>query len=332
MRVFSNGKNEGNVTDAIWLCCGNCQVIPLNPRLRGHVPELECAIQRGISARPDWQRQDFYILELRTGCAYIHVRENMNIVYLVAYSSSNPLNTSTARISSETIEEDAAKKMPEDKSHAVSVHNNRSNWLSKLSRVVRMDLSQVEFLGHVLSRAFHNEPRAIYVLPDEAARSAVLPRFFKSVAIRASQMYGETYTTTGVNGGALWIGPGYASSLGRVLKTGMLEMPLKLGRSTLKRWINLSAHVQWVHRRLVAGPHWYLMTLGVEPSIAEPVIAGALIQPVLSLADSDRLPCYLETFRERDLPFYEEYGFRIFGVGRVPGGGPVFWSMMRAAQ
>jgi hypothetical protein len=70
MRVFSNGKNEGNVTDAIWLCCGNYQVVPLNPRLRGHIPELECAIQRGISARPDWQRQDFYILELRTGCAY----------------------------------------------------------------------------------------------------------------------------------------------------------------------------------------------------------------------------------------------------------------------
>jgi len=230
------------------------------------------------------------------------------------------------------IEEDAATNMPEDKSDAVRVRDARSNWLSKLSRVMRMDLSQVEFLGRVLSRAFHNEPSAIYVIPDEAARSALLPRFFKSVAIRTSQMYGEIYTTAAVNGGALWISPGYASSLGRVLKTGLLEMPLKVGRSTLKRWINLSAQVQWVHRRLVAGPHWYLMTLGVEPSNVEPVIAGALIQPGLSLADSDQLPCYLETFRERDLPFYEEHGFRIFGVGRVPSGGPVFWSMMRAAR
>jgi hypothetical protein len=106
MRVFSNGKNEGNVTDAIWLRCGNYQVIPLNPRLRGHIPELECAIQRGISARPDLQRQDFYILQLRSGWAYIHVRENVNTVYLVAYSSSNPPHASSARISSEMIEED----------------------------------------------------------------------------------------------------------------------------------------------------------------------------------------------------------------------------------
>ena len=89
MRVFSDGKNEGNVTDAIWLRYANYEVIPLNPRLRGHIPELECAIQRGISALPDWQRQDFYTLELRSGWAYIHVREKTKTVYLVAYCSNS---------------------------------------------------------------------------------------------------------------------------------------------------------------------------------------------------------------------------------------------------
>jgi hypothetical protein len=34
------------------------------------------------------------------------VRENVNTVYLVAYSSSNPPHASSARISSEMIEED----------------------------------------------------------------------------------------------------------------------------------------------------------------------------------------------------------------------------------
>src|SRR5262249_4482826 len=100
-----------------------------------------------------------------------------------------------------------------------------------------MDLSQVELMGRVLSRAFHNEPSARYVLPNEPGRSAALPRFFKSVPIRTSQMYREIYTTARVNGGAP--AQGYASSFGRVLKTGILEMPLKVGRSTLKRWINL---------------------------------------------------------------------------------------------
>jgi ribosomal protein S18 acetylase RimI-like enzyme len=332
MRVFTDDKNEENVTDAIWLCRRNYQVIPLNPRLQPHILELECAIQRGISVRRDSQRDDFYILERRSGWVYIHVRENSKIVYLIAHSSSNHPYTAAARTGSQIMEEDTAVRIPGEKSHAVGVRHSDSNWLSKLSRVVRMDMSQVEFLGLTLSRAFQNEPSATYVLPDQAARSTVLPRFFKSVAIRTSQLCGEIYTTQDVTGGALWISPGYASSFGRVLKTGVMAMGLKFGRSTLKRWVNLSAHMQWVHRRLLAEPHWYLMSLAVERSDAGRLIAGALIQPVLSQADSDRLPCYVETFRERDLSFYEEHGFRIFGVGRVPSDGPVFWSMMRAPQ
>jgi hypothetical protein len=332
MRVFIDDKNEENVTDALWFCRPNYRVIALNPRLQGHILELECAIQRGISVRRDSQRHDFYILELRSGCVYIHVRENAKIVYLIAHSSSNHPNTAVARTGSQIMEEDPTAKIPEKKSHAVGVRHSDSNWLSKLSRVGRMDMSQVEYLGLTLSRAFHNEPSATYVLPDESARSAVLPRFFKSVAIRTSQLCGEIYTTQDVTGGALWISPQYASGFGRVLNTGILAMPLKFGRSTLKRWINLSAHMQWVHRRLLSEAHWYLMSLAVERSDADRLIAGALIQPVLSQADSDRLPCYVETFRERDLSFYEEHGFRIFGVGRVPSGGPVFWSMMRAPQ
>jgi hypothetical protein len=68
---------------------------------------------------------------------------------------------------------------------------------------------------------------------------------------------------------------------------------------------------------------------GVEASKPEKAIAGALIEPVLSRADSDGLPCYLETFDERDLPFYEERCFRIAGAGRIPGGGPNFWALMK---
>jgi hypothetical protein len=120
MRDFSNDK-EGNAADAIWLRGRNYQVVSLNPRLRGHIPELECAIQRGISAWPDSQRHDFYILDLRSGRVYIHVHENAKIVYLVAYSSSKPPSASAARASSEMIEEDAARKMLEDKSYAVGV-------------------------------------------------------------------------------------------------------------------------------------------------------------------------------------------------------------------
>src|SRR5262245_45530467 len=109
MRVFSNDKNEREIIEAVWLRGPNYQVVPLNRRLRGHIPELECAIQGGISAFPDSRRPDFYELELRSGCAYIHVRESAKIVYLVAYSSSKPPIASSG-IRSQMIEETQPQK------------------------------------------------------------------------------------------------------------------------------------------------------------------------------------------------------------------------------
>jgi hypothetical protein len=191
-----------------------------------------------------------------------------------------------------------------------------------------MEKPQAESLGMVLSRAFYNDPRVGYILPDETARRAVLPWYFRSVAIRTSQLWGEVYTTAEVDGGALWISPKYASTFARMLKTKLFAMPFKLDGSSFTRWINLTSHLQWVHRRLVEGPHWYLMALGIEPS-KSPEIAGTLIEPVLYRADFDHVTCYTEAFSEDDLPLYEKYGFRIAGVGRIPGGGPSFWSLTR---
>jgi hypothetical protein len=50
---------------------------------------------------------------------------------------------------------------------------------------------------------------------------------------------------------------------------------------------------------------------------------------LLSQADSQRLPCYVETFSERHIPFYERHGFRIAGGGKIAASGPDFWALIR---
>jgi hypothetical protein len=78
-------KHERKATDAaIWLFLENYHVMPLNPRLAGHSSEIERAIP-GIPAQPDWRRHNFYEVELESGWAYIHVRDQAKTVYLVAH-------------------------------------------------------------------------------------------------------------------------------------------------------------------------------------------------------------------------------------------------------
>ncbi len=73
-------------SDTTWLRISHYKVAALNPKLAGRVPELKHALESGLSACPDTSRENFYDVELRAGWAYIHVRDDTQTVYLVAYS------------------------------------------------------------------------------------------------------------------------------------------------------------------------------------------------------------------------------------------------------
>jgi hypothetical protein len=192
--------------------------------------------------------------------------------------------------------------------------------------------AQFASLEAVLTGAFYHEPRVAYVLPAEAARRDVLPLFFRSVVIPATQACGEICTTPQMEGASLWISPGRFSALVQVVRTRMQALQLKLGPSSLRRWISLSSHMEKVHRQLAQDPHWYLLALGIKPSDVDQRLedlSSVLIDPVLSRADRNHHACYVENFDEARLSFYEAHGFRIAGAGKAPGEGPSFWVLIR---
>jgi hypothetical protein len=71
--------------DTIWLRA-DYDVAPLNARLSARLPELKRALESGVPAYPDSSRRNFYDVELPSGWAYIHIRDDKQTVYLVAYS------------------------------------------------------------------------------------------------------------------------------------------------------------------------------------------------------------------------------------------------------
>jgi hypothetical protein len=50
---------------------------------------------------------------------------------------------------------------------------------------------------------------------------------------------------------------------------------------------------------------------------------------MLARADHERIPCYLETFLARNVPFYQRHGFKVVVEGTVPESGLAFWTMRR---
>lgn len=56
----------------------------------------------------------------------------------------------------------------------------------------------------------------------------------------------------------------------------------------------------------------YLWFIGVDPLYQRSGIGSRLLKEVIADAGAKGLPIYLETSTERNLPWYQRFGFRIY--------------------
>jgi GNAT superfamily N-acetyltransferase len=195
---------------------------------------------------------------------------------------------------------------------------------------VRMSEGQVEESGIVLGRAFFDDPMMLYIMPDEQLRGDVLP-WFMGRGAHYGHLFGEVYTTPGtVEGNAVWLPPGETElNEERMVRVGFPEMPGRMGEEAFGRFMGLMGLMDELHKKAVPPEHWYLMILGVDPPRQGQGVGGALIQPVLARADAAKVPCYLETMKTRNVPFYRKHGFDVVVEDDTPDGGLHFWTMRR---
>jgi ribosomal protein S18 acetylase RimI-like enzyme len=191
----------------------------------------------------------------------------------------------------------------------------------------RLTLEEVPEASAMMARAFRDDPFVRLLAPDEAALRRMGSRFV-GVVVAYCARYGEVWTVRDLAGAACWLPPGATSPTPwRMLRTGMLTMPFSLGITGFQRFNAVVSYAEKLHKASVAGPHWYLWGLGVEPSRQGQGIGGALLRPVLERAAGQ--PCYLETQNAANLPFYERLGFRVAEAGEAPGTGLTVWAMVR---
>ncbi len=187
---------------------------------------------------------------------------------------------------------------------------------------VRRDLAA---LARVLSRAFLDDPLACYLISRDRSRAAGLRRFF-SVEMRTIFLpRGAIYTTEGREGAAIWAPPDMARrDLHDFIR--LFPMLMYVGPGDLGRTQRLFGHLDMARPTY---PHWYLATLGTEPSLQGRGIGSGLLQEVLARCDEEGLPAYLESSKERNVPFYRRHGWEVVQELRVEPQAPPLWLMLR---
>ena len=192
-----------------------------------------------------------------------------------------------------------------------------------MSAVRRLAAADRDATARMLARAFDDDPLALYIFPGDRVRPAGLRSFF---TIQLRHMFlpaGESYVTDDVSSVALWVPPGRAP-LGAAAALRLAPL-LRHTRTRTPQTLRLLAAVDSRHPRQ---PHYYLGVLGTDPPAQGKGLGSAVMEPVLKRCDSEGIPAYLESSKERNVPFYRRHGFEVTEELRLPGAPPL-WLMWR---
>jgi ribosomal protein S18 acetylase RimI-like enzyme len=197
--------------------------------------------------------------------------------------------------------------------------------------------ADVRELSATLGRAFFDDPVAMWMLPGENTRTARLGKFFATMT-RHHHLTGggvevavaETTAGTKISAAALWDPPDrWQHSVGeqlRMLPSFLVGFGLRLaiGRK-------LTELLELMKRQHPEEPHWYLATIGSDPSVRGRGFGQALMRSRLSRCDAEHAPAYLESSKPENIPYYQRFGFTVTGEIKIPGG-PTLWPMWRAPR
>ncbi len=189
--------------------------------------------------------------------------------------------------------------------------------------VRKAERTEIDALSATLALAFDDDPLTTWLFPDAAARRRKLPAFFRSL-LRESLPFEAVYTGAGGRCVAIWNPPGtfpmgwYADA--------------KLGLTTARlvglRLRTCARGLMYFQSHHPKTPHWYLQMLGTQPDWQGRGAGSAVIAPVLDHCDQTGERIYLESSKERNIPFYARHGFHVTEEVHIPHG-PVVWAMWR---
>lgn len=202
-----------------------------------------------------------------------------------------------------------------------------------MKNLIRISKKYVKPASLVLSRAFQNDPVIRWQISEVNKRLGKLHYFFE-IKLRIGIKYGEVYgTSVNLEGIAIWHTPKNVNYpyLNYLIKGGF-KLPFKFGIKIAKKITFIKAVNDSMRNIYMKAPYWYLGLICVDPKFQGQGFASKLIKPMLTRIDNEKLPIYLETTLERNIGFFEYFGFNKLEEIIIPNTSIINWSMIRVNE
>lgn len=178
----------------------------------------------------------------------------------------------------------------------------------------------------VMARAFDDDPVMNFIAKQDGHRSQRIRRFIQLGLTNLTFPYGETYVAEGFEGAMFWNPPG-----GRPhgLLNDLKLMPAMVRIAGLSGLRQAIGALDMMEKKHPEEPHYYLLAIGVDPPFQGQGVGTQMAAPILTRCDHEGVPAYLESSKERNVPLYERWGFKVVETVELPKGGPRVWRMWR---
>lgn len=200
--------------------------------------------------------------------------------------------------------------------------------MPEAEQAVRLaEAGDVKQLGDVLADAFADDPVVSWLIPPWVDdRDERLRLFFTSMSRTYLRLGKPCYLAGDGSAAALWGSPD-SWKLPMEEMVSEAEPQIAAFGDRLETAVELQLQIEGLHP--ANPPHFYLAYLGARRGSQGRGHGGRLMQSVLTQADADGVPAYLESSNARNVPLYERHGFTVVGEFRALNDGPTMWRMWR---
>ena len=188
--------------------------------------------------------------------------------------------------------------------------------------VLSLEEDEIGTAAAVIARAFFDDELTVHLYPDDRDRSLLAPLMFEAL-VRYDWLFGQVDRLPGFTAVATWLRPGETvETPERLTRAGFDGLPDGVPLERLEAFFSV---VEPAFKGDAPEPHWHLRLLGVDPDHQGRGLGTALLEHGLRRADGTGHPCFLETFSERNVPFYLRNGFDLVADDVEPASGVRYW-------
>ena len=190
-------------------------------------------------------------------------------------------------------------------------------------RLYRVGKEDVEKLKELLTQGFDNDPLYSNLIPDEETRNQLMPELFQcdmEEFFETCEIYADSPEINGV------IVVDDESEPYNPIHYYMTEAlaSLKTDSYLIKEDPSLKTFWNFVQGRDYLNSRWtdqlhqqdrlHIIYLAVRPNMQHRGISACLLDEVIAYAKAHSLMISLETHNEKNVSFYQHFGFKLFGI------------------